>query len=172
MYSWAFSASQRNQHQEISPFSYVSIDNRPFFVTALVDRKALHILYMSGLLSRDLSNQFCLYLVHDALITLICAFVLSRIDYCNSHLARCTKKSICKLQKLQSSAARLICRSAGSAHTSPCSALASCRIPHNHSTKCFFLSTTSLSDLIQLYLIFCHLRSSASVCSPASGRRA
>ena len=113
-----------------------------------------------------------LYFIQSALKTLICAFVLSRIDYCNSHLARCTKKSICKLQKLQSSAARLICRSAGSAHTSPCSALASCRIPHNHSTKCFFLSTTSLSDLIQLYLIFCHLRSSASVCSPASGRRA
>ena len=42
--------------------------------------------------------------------TLISAFVLSRIDYCNSLLASCPKLLIHKLQKVQNDAARLICR--------------------------------------------------------------
>ena len=50
------------------------------------------------------------YLSQDALKTLISAFVLSRIDYCNSLLAGCPKQLIHKLQKVQNNAARLVCR--------------------------------------------------------------
>ena len=50
------------------------------------------------------------YLSQDALKTLISAFVLSRIDYCNSLLAGCPKQLIHKLQKVQNNVARLICR--------------------------------------------------------------
>ena len=46
----------------------------------------------------------------DALKTLISAFVLSRIDYCNSLFAGCPKQLIHKLQKVQNNDARLICR--------------------------------------------------------------
>ena len=55
-------------------------------------------------------NSICHYLSQDALKTLISAFVLSRIDYCNSLLAGCPKQLIHKLQKVQNNAARLICR--------------------------------------------------------------
>ena len=52
-------------------------------------------------------NFICHYLSQDALKTLISAFVLSRIDYCNSLLAGCPKQLIHKLQKVQNNAARL-----------------------------------------------------------------
>ena len=55
-------------------------------------------------------NSIRHYLSQDALKTLISAFVLSRIDYCNSLLAGCPKQLIHKLQKVQNNAARLICR--------------------------------------------------------------
>ena len=54
----------------------------------------------------------------DALKTLISAFVLSRIDYCNSLLAGCPKQLIQKLQKVQNNAARLVCRTPKSDHIS------------------------------------------------------
>ena len=38
------------------------------------------------------------YFTHDALKTLICNFVPSRTDYCNSLLAGCPQNLICKLQ--------------------------------------------------------------------------
>ena len=44
-------------------------------------------------------NSICHYLSQDALKTLISAFVLSRIDYCNFPLAGCPKQFIHKLQK-------------------------------------------------------------------------
>ena len=54
-------------------------------------------------------NSIRHYLSQDALKTPISAFVLSRINYCNSLLAGCPKQLIHKLQKVQNSAARLIC---------------------------------------------------------------
>ena len=51
--------------------------------------------------------------------TLISAFVLSRIDYCNSLLAGCPKQLIRKLQKLQNIAASLIYRTPWSGPISP-----------------------------------------------------
>ena len=59
------------------------------------------------------------YLSQDALKSLISAFVLSRIDYCNSLLAGCPKQLIHKLQKVQNNAARLICRTPKFDHIYP-----------------------------------------------------
>ena len=59
------------------------------------------------------------YLSQDALKTLISAFVLSRINYCNSLLAGCPKQLIHKLQKVQNNVARLICRTPKFDHISP-----------------------------------------------------
>ena len=64
-------------------------------------------------------NSIRHYLSQDALKTLIFAFVLSRIDFCNSLLAGCPKQIIHKLQKVQNNAARLICRTPKSDHISP-----------------------------------------------------
>ena len=50
---------------------------------------------------------------------LLCAFVLSRLDYCNSLLAGCLKHLLSKLQKVQNNAARLIIRTSRSAHVTP-----------------------------------------------------
>ena len=47
------------------------------------------------------------YMSQDALKTLTSAFVLSRIDYCNSLPAGCPKQLVQKLQKVQKNAARL-----------------------------------------------------------------
>ena len=49
----------------------------------------------------------------------VCAFVLSRLDYCNSLLACCPKYLLSKLQKVQNNAARLIFRTTRSAHVTP-----------------------------------------------------
>ena len=62
-------------------------------------------------------NSIRHYLSQDALKTLISAFVLSRIDHCNSLLVGCPKQLIHKLQKVQNNAARLICRTPKSDHT-------------------------------------------------------
>ena len=50
---------------------------------------------------------------------LFCAFVLSRLDYCNSLLAGCPKSLFSKVQKVQDNAARLIFRTTRSAHATP-----------------------------------------------------
>ena len=59
------------------------------------------------------------YLSEDVTKILLCAFVLSRLDYCNSRLAGCLKYLPSKLQKVQNSAARLIFRTTRSAHVTP-----------------------------------------------------
>ena len=59
------------------------------------------------------------YLSEDVTKILLCAFVLSRLDYCNSLLAGCPKYLLSKLQKVQNSAARLIFRTTRSAHVTP-----------------------------------------------------
>ena len=48
------------------------------------------------------------YLNIDATKTLVCAFVLSKLDYCNSLLSSCPSQLLNNLQKVQNSAARLI----------------------------------------------------------------
>ena len=64
-------------------------------------------------------NSIRHYLSQNALKTLISAFVLSRIDYCNFLLANSPKQLIHKLQKVQNNAARLIFRTPKFDHISP-----------------------------------------------------
>lgn len=59
------------------------------------------------------------FLTEDATRKLVCAFVLSRLDYCNSLLSGCPKYLIDKLQKVQNSAARLIFKTRKRDHISP-----------------------------------------------------
>ena len=60
-------------------------------------------LYRIGSIRQFLSIQIT--------ITLVCAFVLSKLDYCNSILSGCPLHLLEKLQKVQNSAARLIFKS-------------------------------------------------------------
>jgi len=50
---------------------------------------------------------------------LLCAFVLSRLDYCSSRLAGCPKYLLSKLQKLKNNATKLIFKTTGSSHVTP-----------------------------------------------------
>ena len=59
------------------------------------------------------------YLSEDLTKKLLCVFVLSRLDYCNSLLAGCPNYHLSKLQKVQNSAARFIFRTTRSAHATP-----------------------------------------------------
>ena len=59
------------------------------------------------------------YLSTDATKTLICAFVLSRLDYCNSLMAGIPNHLLNQLQKIQNNAARLIFKSSKHEHVSP-----------------------------------------------------
>ena len=110
------------------------------------------------------------YLSEDATKTLICSFVLSRLDYCNSLLAGCPKHLLSRLQKVQNNAARLIFRTSRSAHVTPL--LDSLhwlpvdkRIHYKLSLLCFKvledLIPSYISDLLQLYTPSRQLRSSA-----------
>ena len=47
-------------------------------------------------------------LTTEATATLVSAFILSRLDYCNSLLSGCPRSLILRLQKVQNNAARLI----------------------------------------------------------------
>ena len=64
-------------------------------------------------------SAVCHYLSEDVTKKLLCAFVLSRLDYCNSLLAGCPKRLLSKLPKVQNNAARLIFRTTRSAHLTP-----------------------------------------------------
>ena len=55
----------------------------------------------------------------DALKTLVFAFVLSRLDYCNSLLFGCPQYLLYELQKVQNNAARLVLRVSKADHIFP-----------------------------------------------------
>ena len=59
------------------------------------------------------------YLTTDATKTLLCAFVLSKLDYCNSLLSGSPKHLLDKLQKVQNSAARLVFKALKHKHIKP-----------------------------------------------------
>ena len=59
------------------------------------------------------------YLTTEATKTLISAFVLSRLDYCNSLYVNCPAEILDKLQRVQNNAARLVLRVPRSDHISP-----------------------------------------------------
>ena len=64
-------------------------------------------------------SAICHYMSEDVTKKLLCAFVLSRLDYCNSPLAGCPKYLLSQLPKVQNNAARLIFRTTRSAHVTP-----------------------------------------------------
>ena len=59
------------------------------------------------------------YLTTDATKTCVCAFVLSKLDYCNSLLSSCPNQLLNKLQKVQNSAARLVFKARKQEHMKP-----------------------------------------------------
>ena len=59
------------------------------------------------------------YLSVSATKTLVCAFVLSRLDYCNSLLSGCPQYIIKKLDRVQNSAARLVMQARKHDHITP-----------------------------------------------------
>ena len=59
------------------------------------------------------------HLSTDATKTIVSAFVLSRLDYCNSLLFGCPQHLLNKLQKVQNNAARLVLRVSKTDHISP-----------------------------------------------------
>ena len=59
------------------------------------------------------------FLSHDTVQILVNAFVTSRLDYCNSLLYGLPANQLCKLQRVQNSAARLICNVSRFDHITP-----------------------------------------------------
>ena len=99
-----------------------------------------------------------------------CAFVLSRIDYCNSLLAGIQKHMLDRLQKIQNNAARLVFKSSKYDHVSPL--LHSLhwlpitqRIDYKLCSMCFaVISSTGpeyLSELLNIYIPSRQLRSAS-----------
>ena len=92
------------------------------------------------------------HLSEDVIKKLLCAFVLSRLDYCNSLLAGCPKYLLSKLQKVQNNAARLIFRTR-SAHVTPllCFILfTGYLLSRGSNTNCLCFALTLRSFLIRL----------------------
>ena len=102
--------------------------------------------------------------------TLACAFILSKLDYCNVLLAGCPLYLINKLQKLQNSAARLVLHASKRDCATPLLKILhwlpiQARIDYKLSTICFnFFSGSSpayISDLLSVYAPSRQLRSSS-----------
>ena len=114
-------------------------------------------------------SAICHYLSKDVTKKLLCAFVLSRVDYCNSLLVSCPKYLLSNLRKVQKYAARLIFRTTRSAHVTPM--LHSLhwlpieqRIKYKLSLLCFKIISHQapiyLSELLHLFTSFQQLHSS------------
>ena len=66
-----------------------------------------------------LINSIRHYLSVQATKTLLSAFVLSRLDYCNSLLSGCPQYLLNRLRKVQNNAARLILKASKTDHITP-----------------------------------------------------
>ena len=73
---------------------------------------AQHVLNICRSAYTELRQIGCIrhFLTSQATQTLVCAFILSRLDYCHYLLAGCSQFLIDRVQKVQNAAARLICR--------------------------------------------------------------
>ena len=109
------------------------------------------------------------FLTVDAAKTLVCAFVLSKLDYCNSLLSGSPQYILDKLQRVQNSAARLVLKRRKRDHVQPLLKQlhwlpVRSRIEYKLSTLCFntFACTSPdyLSELLTVYIPARQLRSS------------
>ena len=109
------------------------------------------------------------YLTVEATTTLVCACVLSKLDYCNSLLSGCPLYFLRRLQNVQNSAAKLVFKSHKRNYVQLLQALhwlpVQARVDYKLSTIChsFFSDSSSayLSDLFTVYTPSRQLCSSA-----------
>ena len=59
------------------------------------------------------------YVTTDATKLLVCVFVLSKLDYCDSLLSSCPNQFLSKLQKVQNSVANLVFKARKQEHIKP-----------------------------------------------------
>ena len=105
----------------------------------------------------------------DAAKTLVSAFVLSRLDYCNSLLFGCPQYLLNKLQEAQNNAARLVLRVSKTDHISHLASLhqlpIDSRIQYKLSSLCYnCLNSTApdyLTEPLRIYKPTHQLRSSS-----------
>ena len=123
------------------------------------------------------------FLSTEATKTLVSAFILSRLDYCNSLLVNCPQKLTKRLQKIQNSAARLVLRVPRSDHMTPHLHTLhwlpiQARIKYKIACMSFqaihATGPAYLSELVQLYTPARTLRSSSdtyTLCTPGISER-
>lgn len=80
-----------------------------------------HLKYLSSILFCELRRigQMAPFLNETSLKTLMSAFILSRMDYCNSLFVNLSDESLNKLQRFQNRAAKLVFRKKKHDHVSP-----------------------------------------------------
>ena len=64
-------------------------------------------------------SQLSYFLTKESIQMLISAFIFSRLDYCNSLLSNVNKDQLCRLQRIQNHAARLISKTSLKTHITP-----------------------------------------------------
>ena len=110
------------------------------------------------------------YLSVQTTNTLVCAFVLSKLDYCNALLSGCPLHLLQKLQKVMNSAARLVLKARKRDHATPLLRTlhwlpVKARIEYKLCTLCFNYFSGScpsyFSDLLTTYTPRRQLRSSS-----------
>ena len=101
------------------PFSS-SVKNLGVYLDEHLDMKTQvkHLIQSANYELRRI-NSIRRFLTTEATATLVCALVLSRLDYCNSLLFNCGENLLDKLQRVQNNAVRLIFRMSYQSHISP-----------------------------------------------------
>ena len=134
-----------------------------------LDQHITHICHSAYAALRQIS-AIRQYLNTEAAKKVVCAFVLSRLDYVNALLAGCPKHCLDRFQKVQNSAARLVLKVKKRDHVTPLlqtlqGLLIEARIQYKLSLLChnFFSdsSPTHISALLSVYTPARNLRTSS-----------
>ena len=119
-------------------------------------------------------NSIRHYLSVEATQKLVLAFVMSRLDYCNSLLYGCPQYLLSRLQKVKNSAALFILKVSKTDHITPHWQTlhwlpVNATIQYNICPPCFNVINSSgpqyFADLFKIYAPFRQLRSSADTCT-------